>query len=354
MKSRSAVLHAPKDLRIEEVEVPALKSSEILVKVHMSGICGSDVASYLGYSKEARFDIGPFIPGHEWCGEVVDVGKAVTSLKAGDKVVGESAIPCNSCEICKEGINNSYCPNWKHMGFEPQSWGGLGEYLVTEEQCCFKVPGEMSYLEGALVECCSVSYYAIYGRNGYVASTDDCVVFGGGPIGQFAALTCKAAGAKVIMVEPVEFRRELAKKVVHVDAAIDPSKEDIEAAVMRETGGKGASLIVECTGSDQAVAATMDIAKAHARIRYIGHSIGRKIPMEIGKAIWKGLNLQGSAGQPWFFPKTIKFLSRVKEHFDYSGIVTQKYAFDDIQKAFDTAAEQKEKAVKVMVAVIDD
>ena len=76
--------------------------------------------------------------------------------------------------------------------------------------------------------------------------------------------------------------------------------------------------------------------------------------MEIGKAIWKGLNLQGSAGQPWFFPKTIEFLSRVKDRFDYTGIVTHTFGFADIQKAFDTAAEQKEKAVKVMVAVVDD
>lgn len=351
MKSTNAFLHGPKDLRVAQVDVPELKPSQILVRVRMSGICGSDVASYLGYSKEARYDLGPFTPGHEWCGEVAGIGKGVTSLKIGDKVVGESAIPCNRCSVCKEGINNSYCPNWIHMGFEPTAQGGMGEYLVSEEQCCFRIPDEMTYLEGALVECCSVSYYAIYGRDGYVANTDDCVIFGGGPIGQFAAATCKVAGAKVIMVEPVEFRRNLARDVMHADVTIDPNRESVEDIVMRETGGQGASLVVECTGTDAAVSTTVDIARTHGRIRYIGHSIGRKIPMEIGKAIWKGLNLQGSAGQPWFFPKTIKFLSRAKQTIDYGKIVTQQYPFSRIHEAFNMAVEHKDKAVKVMVEI---
>jgi L-iditol 2-dehydrogenase len=349
MKTTNAYLHGPKDLRLETVEIPELKPSQILIKIQASGICGSDVECYLGHSKEGRYDIAPYTPGHEWCGDVVAVGSDVISLAVGDKVTGECANSCNRCDICKEGINNSYCTNWKEVGFMPSAPGGMGEYMVGEEQFCYKVPEGMTYLEGALVEPCSVAYYSIYGRDGYVASTDDCVIFGAGPIGLFAALICKTAGAKVIVVDPIEFRRNLAKSVIGVDCVIDPFTEDLEAVVLRETEGKGASFIVECTGSDAGVAATVDIARPHGRIRFIGHSIGRKIPIEIGKAIWKGLNLQGSAGQPWFFTKTIKFMSRTKEHFDFSKFVTHEFAFQDIQNAFDTAIEHKDEAIKVML-----
>jgi threonine dehydrogenase-like Zn-dependent dehydrogenase len=354
MKSKNAFLHGPKDLRVTEVDVPDLKPGQILVKLHKSGICGSDVECYLGHSKEGRYDLGPYTPGHEWGGEVVAVAKDVTTLKVGDKVTGECANSCNRCEICKEGINNSYCTNWNEVGFMPSAPGGMGEYLVGEEQFCYKVPQEMTYLEAALVEPCSVAYYSIFGRDGYVSSTDDCVIFGAGPIGLFASTICKIAGAKVMLVEPIEFRRELAKKVIGVDVAIDPMKDSVEDVVMKETNGRGASFIVECTGSDGGVATTVDIAKHHGRIRFIGHSIGRKIPIEIGKAIWKGLNLQGSAGQPWFFPKTIKFMTRAKSKIDYSKFVTHNFEFAKIHDAFDMAVEHKDKAVKVMISMVSD
>lgn len=236
----------------------------------------------------------------------------------------------------------------------PTAPGGMGQYLVGEEQFCYKIPDNMSYVEGALVEPCSVAYYSIYGRDGFVARTDDCVIFGAGPIGLFAATICKAAGARVMVVEPIEYRRKMAEEIIGVDVTIDPTREDVEKVVREHTDGQGASFIVECTGNDIAVGMTVDIAKPHARIRFIGHSIGRKIPIEIGKAIWKGLNLQGSAGQPWFFTKTIKFMSRIKDEIDFTKFITGYYPLGDIQKAFDMAINHKDKAVKVMVLVNEE
>lgn len=351
MKSINAFMYGPKDLRLVEVEIPALKGTQILVKLHAAGICGSDVECFLGHSAEGRYDLAPYTPGHEWSGEVIATGSEVISLKVGDRVTGECANSCNRCDVCKEGINNSYCTNWNEVGFMPSAPGGMGQYLVGEEQFCYKIPESMTYVEGALVEPCSVAYYSIYGRDGFVSSTDDCVIFGAGPIGLFAASICKAAGAKVMLVEPIEFRRKLAKDVIGVDVVINPFEENVEKVVRANTNGQGASLIVECTGTDAAVSSTVDIAKAHGRIRFIGHSIGRKIPIEIGKAIWKGLNLQGSAGQPWFFTKTIKFMSRVKDKIDYSKFVTAYFPLEKIQDAFDTAIEHKDQAIKVMLTM---
>jgi len=350
MKYLSSFMYGPNDLRLEEVEIPKINDNQVLVKLKAAGICGSDVECFLGHSKEGRYDIAPYTPGHEWCGIVEEVGKNVITLKPGDKVTGDCAIACNRCQNCKESINTSYCLDWRESGFMPNAPGGMGQYLVGEEQFCHKVPDEMTFEEGALVECCSIPYYSIWGRDGFVSRTDDVVVFGAGPIGLFAATICKSAGANVTVVDPVEFRRNMARNVIGADV-IDPMNQDVKTEVLKRTNGQGASFVVECTGKDLPVSQTVEITRAHAKIRFIGHSIGRKVPIEIGLAIWKGLNLQGSAGSPFFFPKTIKFMSRVKQEIDYKQFITHSYPLEKIHEAFQTAIEHRDQAIKVMLTM---
>lgn len=354
MKSLDAFLYGPKDIRLKTVETPPLRPTQILVKLSVCGICGSDVHCYLGESAEGRYDLGPYTPGHEWCGDVVAVGSDVISLKVGDRVTGECANSCNRCENCKEGLNHSYCTNWNEVGFMPSAPGGMGEYLVGEEQFCHRIPDSMTDFEGALVEPCSVAYHAIYAENGRVTRTDDCLIIGGGPIGLFAAVICKAAGARVILADPYALRRQIAREVIGVDATVNPRGGDILQAVTEMTNGRGASLIVECTGSDSGVAMTVDAAAPHARIRFVGHSIGRKIPIEIGKAIWKGLNLRGSCGATWAFPDTIRFLARVKQDIDYSQFVTGVYPLARVQDAFEWAIGHKDSTIKIMVTMYEN
>ncbi|MFR9207134.1 MAG: alcohol dehydrogenase catalytic domain-containing protein [Lachnospiraceae bacterium] len=97
MKCKQAFMYGPFDLRIEEVELPPLKPDQILIKLKACGICGSDVECYEGKSAEGRYDIAPYTPGHEWAGQAVEVGSAVTSVKVGNKVVGDCVLPCNNC-----------------------------------------------------------------------------------------------------------------------------------------------------------------------------------------------------------------------------------------------------------------
>src|SRR5690554_5957468 len=100
MKARVAFLHKPEDLRIEEVDVPALKTNQVLIKVGACGICGSDVECYLGHSKEGRYDIAPYTPGHEWGGKIIEIGSGVENLKSGMKVTGDCVMACGVCKNC--------------------------------------------------------------------------------------------------------------------------------------------------------------------------------------------------------------------------------------------------------------
>ncbi len=143
----------------------------------------------------------PFIPGHEWIGEVIEVGKEVQTLKIGDRVTGECVISCGVCPIYHNGGPPAFCKNNRYFGFTWDTAGGMAELHVSPEQRLHKIPDTISDGEASLVDPGSVAYHSIWGRRGGVASHETVAVFGTGPIGLFAVQIVKIAGATVIAVE---------------------------------------------------------------------------------------------------------------------------------------------------------
>lgn len=340
-KHRRIYLEGIKKLSLREVDTPdTVNGNEVLVKVKAAGICGSDISCYNGHSKEGRYDIAPYVPGHEWAGEVVAIGEKVKTIKVGNKVTGDCCIPCNTCANCKDGKNAAYCYNLKEVGFMPNAPGGMGEYLTGEESCLHVLPEELSYEEGALVEPFSIAYYAMWGYGSWVDASDVIAVTGAGPIGIAALAVGKTANAKVIVIDPIKFRRDRAKEL-KADLVIDSMKENVVDTVKQYTNGHGADMIIECSGTDAGIASTVEMAAHEGRIRLIGHSIGRKVPIEIGWSIWKGLDLHGHSGSPNFFPRTIKFMAQSKNVVDYIKIITHKFPIEEYKKAFELGDKGK-------------
>ena len=348
MKAKIAFLHKPNDLRIEEIELPKLKPDQVLVKVKACGICGSDIECYEGKSIEGRYDIAPYTPGHEWAGQVEEIGSKVSTFKVGDKVTSDCVLDCGYCRNCKNGKMPSACENMREAGFRPDSPGGMGEYLIIEERYAHKLPDEWSYEEGALVEPFSVGYFGIWGNDGYVDASDTVIIFGAGPIGLSALIVAKTARAKVITIEPFKKRSDLALRL-GADEVIDPTTCNLKNEILRLTNGLGGSVIVEASGNDNAIASVFDVAGHSARVRLIGHSVGRKVPVEIGLTIWKTLAITGSGGVKNFMPRTIRFMERVRNEFDFKALISDRYPFKEIDKAFDKAANDKKNAFKVML-----
>ena len=348
MKAKIVFLHKPYDLRIEEIELPKLKPDEILVKIEACGICGSDVECYIGKSAEGRYDIAPYTPGHEWAGQIVEIGNRVSTFNVGDKVTGDCVLDCGYCCNCKNGKMPSACENMRETGFRPDSPGGMGEYLIIEERYAHKLPDEWSYEEGALVEPFSVGYFGIWGNGGYVDASDTVIIIGAGPIGLSALIVAKAARAKVIIVEPFKNRNNLALKL-GADEVIDPTACNLKDEILKLTDGFRGSVVVEASGNDNAIASIFDVAGHSARVRLIGHSVGRKVPVEIGLTIWKTLAITGSGGIKNFMPRTIRFMERIKNEFDFKALISHRYPFKDIHAAFNKAANDKKNAFKVML-----
>lgn len=348
MRARIAFLYGPGDLRIEEVELPPLRDDQVLIKVRAVGICGSDVECFEGMSKEGRYDIAPYTPGHEWAGEVVETGRNVRGVTAGMKVTGDCVMACGLCMNCKSGLMPSACLNMRELGFRPDSPGAMGEYMILEEMYTHRIPDDWDYELGAWVETFSVGYWGLWGNGGYVDASDDVVILGAGPIGLSASMAAKASNAFVIVADPLENRRDAALSY-GADAVVDPSGGNLVESILDLTSGTGASVVVECSGKDEGIASVFDIAGHGCRVGLIGHSIGRKVPVELGKTIWKNMRIVGSGGTKSFLPRSIKMLSRIRDDYDFKALNSHYFDFGRIHDAFDVACHQKSRARKVMI-----
>lgn len=321
------------EMEIKDVPIPQISAQEVLIKVKTCGICHSDFELISG---KYIIPFGyPITPGHEWSGEVVQVGSDVKQYKPGDRVTGECVIGCGTCSICNSG-NFSYCPNSNHFGFTIN--GGDAEYLVARPEWLHKLPDGVDWKMGALIEPFSIGYYAIHVQGG-VDAGDWVVILGGGPIGLCTLAAAKGMGAKTILVEPVEFRQNVAKQL-GVDHVINPLTENPAERVKELTAGMGADLVIEASGNKDAMKSTFDLAKNNGRISFTGINIGQEIPVELGKIQMKGLNIRGTVGSPYVWDRVISFLEHSK--VDLSPIVTHEFPLSRALEAFDLAHTGKD------------
>ena len=348
MKAKIAFMHGPHDLRVEELDIPAPGPGQLLVKTEACGICGSDVHCFKGESAEGRYDIAPYTPGHEVCGKVIGFGEGVASFKEGDKVTADCVMACGMCYNCKEGLMPSSCLNMRELGFRPDSPGGFGEYMLIEQQYVHKVPDEWSYAMGAWVETFSIGYFGIWGNGGGIDASDYALIIGAGPVGLSAAMVAKTSGARTVVSETNPKRREIALRY-GADIVLDPLNEDYYSQIVAATDGHGPSVIVECSGSNSALQSIFDVAGHSCRVKLIGHSVGRKVPVEIGKTIWRTMDITGSGGTKNWAQRTIRFMGAIKDKFDFDALNSHYIDFSELDRAMDLAVNHPEEAFKVML-----
>lgn len=299
--------------QVDELPIPEIADDEVLVAARSVGVCHSDIELL-----EGRYIIPfqyPIIPGHEWSGEVMAVGAKVTSLKKGDGVVGE-------CVIGDD-----------HFGFSIS--GAAAEFFVAKESWLHKLPEGVSWTNAALVEPFSVAYYALM-RVGNVNASDTLVVLGAGPIGLCVTAASAKLGAKTIVVEPSEHRRQ---KALSLGAAFAVTPDELAAVLDRESGGRGASVVIEATGRPEVMAQALEIAAFKGRIGYIGIDVGRDAPAKLGLIQSKELTITGSIGSPGVWPDTLRFMAQAD--IDLTSLVTQRF---DVDTATDAVAAARNPA----------
>lgn len=331
---KAAVLRNVNQMCLEDLPDPTAGEREVVVRVQVCGICATDINMWRGTNDEGTF---PFVPGHEWSGEIVEVGPKVGDFVTGDRVVGECSMACQTCRNCRDGLPPEACLNCKLFGFGPDAPGAMAEYHKSPVKRLYKIPENVSYEEASLVEPISVAYNGIWGVAGGVKPHDRVVVIGCGPIGMFAVLICKAAGVPVIAIEPHPDRRQMAKQY-GAQATVDPTAGKLVEEVMDQTGGQGASLIIECSGSDKGRASALDIVTRAGRIVLIGLGPNETVPMDMNKAVFQAVHIIGNDGSAHYFASPLELMSR--QLVDFAQVITHRFPLDGIQDALELGAQQ--------------
>jgi len=270
-------------LALMEMPEPKPGTGEVLIEIHASGICGTDV-----HVKHDRFPYWPpVILGHEFAGEIVDLGPGCRHYQTGDRVVGEPHTRhCGQCYLCRTG-NVQICAQKRSPGWGIH--GSMARYLVMPEQLLHRIPDTMDFDTAAVVEPAANAVHDVYERAGLVPG-DFVVVLGPGPVGLLAGLAALAGGARhVVMVGAAadEGLRLGKARDLGFPTVLNVAEDDVAAAVMDLSGGVGADLVIECSGASAASAATPKLVRKKGRICAIGLTGGATVDFPWQEAAFK-------------------------------------------------------------------
>lgn len=342
MKNKAAFLVDIKKIEFDEVPVPTIKDDEVLVKMEAVGICGSDV-HYYSHGKIGDFVVEfPFILGHECAGTVVEVGSNVKHLRVGDRVALEPGIPCHVCEFCMSGQYN-LCPYVKFFATPPYD-GCLMNYVAHPARFTFKLPDNVSSVQGALVEPLAIGINAAL--TGGVKLGDSVVIFGAGCIGLVSLLASKAYGAtKVIVVDVIDKRLDVAKGMGAI--TLNATECDVEEEVKKLTDGKGAKVVIDCAGTNATFCQSVHVAKSGGTIVWVGLATDVVNGLEVDPISTKELTIKSIFRYKNLYPTTIDAIASGKINID--GIISNTFKFEQTPEAFEQTLNNPQDIVKSVI-----
>lgn len=344
-KMKTAVMLGIGRMGFEERDIPAPKDNEVLVKLEYVGICGSDLHYYETGAIGDYVVKPPFVLGHEPGGTVVEVGKDVKHLKVGDRVALEPGKTCGQCEFCKTGKYN-LCPDVVFFATPPVD-GVFQEYVAHEADLCFKLPDNVSTMEGALIEPLAVGFHAA--MQGGARAGQTAVVMGSGCIGLVTMMALKAMGvSKVYVVDIMEKRLRKALEL-GADGVIDASRMDVVSEVRKLTDGKGCDLAVETAGTQTTTVQAIHMTKKGATIVLVGYSKSGEMTLPMSLALDKELTFRTIFRYRHIYPMAIEAVAAGRVNL--KGIVTDVFELDAIQKAMDYSVNHKADIVKAVIHI---
>jgi D-xylulose reductase len=318
-----------------------LGPDDVCIKMHTIGICGSDV-HYYTHGKIGNFIVKePMVLGHEASGTVIEVGKNVKTLKAGDRICMEPGVPDLHSRATLEGMYN-LDPAVKFWA-TPPIHGCLRETVVHPMMFCFKLPDNVSYAEGALVEPLSVGLQAV--KKARVKPGDVALVTGCGTIGLVTGLAALAGGcSKVIITDVIQPKLDLAATYGMVSVNI--KKQDLMDVVKKETDGWGVDIIFEASGNEAAITGIFQPLCPGGKVIFIGMPV-EPVPVDIVAAQAKEARMETVFRYANIYPRAVALLGSGK--INVKPLITDRYKFADAIRAFDYAANPDPRSVKTII-----
>ncbi|RJT41286.1 NAD(P)-dependent alcohol dehydrogenase [Mesorhizobium waimense] len=331
-----------RDFPIEREEV--LGARDVRIRLHTVGICGSDV-HYYTHGGAGPFQVkAPMILGHEASGIVAETGAEVTSLKVGDRVCMEPGIPDPNSRATRMGLYN-IDPAVRFWA-TPPIHGVLRPSVVHPENFTFKLPGNVSFAEAAMVEPLAVGVHAA--TKAQVKPGDIALVMGAGPIGLVTALSALAAGCARVFVSDVDDTKlELAAKLGAI-TPINVARQDLAREILAATDGWGVEIVFECSGSPRAAEGVFDPLCPAGRVVFVGVQM-HDIKYDVGKAMVREARVEHVFRYAHVFPRCVAMLS--SGAIDVKPLITRTFEFEDSVRAFEIAASAPKGEVKMQIAL---
>ena len=312
---------------------------EVVIKNMVCGVCGTDVHIFHGEPGSADVN-PPVVLGHEYSGEVVEVGEGVTALKPGDHVTVDPNIYCGECVYCRNG-KKQLCETMQAVGVTRD--GGFGEYSLVPAAQAFKLGDSVPYEAGAMAEPVACCLHGI-DLAGIKAGDRVCIV-GGGAIGLIMLQLAKLSGASsLVLSEPNEKRRQVALSL-GADAAIDPTAPDANSAYEAALGD-GADVVIECVGNNAAVKSAFQLAKKGATIVLFSvPKVDATFDLPLFDVYKKELTIRGSFVNPDTHERAVRLINSGK--LDFTSIITHRFNLDQLPEAI--AMQMSSESIKVVV-----
>ncbi len=316
-----------------------------MVKVEYVGICGSD----LHYYEQGR--IGdyivkpPFVLGHESGGTVVEVGKDVTHLKAGDRVALEPGKTCGKCEFCRTGRYN-LCPDVVFFATPPVD-GVFQEYVAHEADLCFKLPDNVSTMEGALIEPLAVGFHAAKQGGAHFGQT--AAVTGAGCIGLVSMMALKALGVTEVYVVDIMQKRLDKAMELGASGVVNGREKDTVKEILALTGGRGVDLVIETSGTEICANQGLEMLVKDGTLVQVGYSASGYMKLNTSMICDKELNIKSVFRYRHIYPLAIKAVA--EGLVNLKGIVTDIFDLDDAQNAMDSSIHNKAEIVKAVIKI---
>jgi len=335
---RRAVLVEPEKIVIEEVERPKPGEGEVLIRVEVCGICGSDIHMFHGTHPFVK---PPIVQGHEFSGVVEEIGPGVSRIEVGKRVTVEPSLICGRCYNCLRGRYN-ICNELRVLG--AQADGAFAEYIAVPERTVYEVPENMSFEEGALVEPLSVAVHAV--ERSSLEVGNNVVILGAGPIGLLITQVARVGGAdRIVVTDLYERRLELAREF-GADITINAKREDPVEVIHEELGRDGVDIVFEAVGVEATINQAIEMVRKGAEIVVVG-VYGKSPQVKMGLIQDREIVVKGVLMYAWNYPTAIRLIG--ERRVDVMRLITHRYPLTELEEAYRLLDREKEKTLKVMI-----
>jgi threonine 3-dehydrogenase len=318
---------------LHDTEKPSCGHNDVLIKIKKTAICGTDMHIYNWDEWSQNTIPVPMTVGHEFVGEIVEIGQEVSGFEIGDRVSGEGHITCGHCRNCRAGRRH-LCRNTVGVGVNRS--GSFAEFLSIPAVNAFKLPPDISDDMAAIFDPFG---NAVHTALSFDLAGEDVLITGAGPIGIMAAAVCRHVGARHVVITDVnDYRLELAAKM-GATRAVNVTKEDLKDVMDSLGMTEGFDVALEMSGVPSAVQSMLQAMNNGGKIAMLGIPPS-DMAVDWNQVIFKGLQIKGIYGRE-MFETWYKMVSLLQSGLDISPIITHQFKVDDFQKGFDTMGSGK-------------